>query len=160
MENTDARIQQDKPVTPAFLFAVFLWEPVRQLAARLEAGGESPAMAMQHAGSRVLSDQVRVMSLPKRFSLPMREIWMLQLRLMHKGGRRCLRVLGHPRFRAAYDFLLLRCESGEVDAEIGQWWTDFQEMHPEQREEAVTKTRPGKRRRRRRPRGKPQGKQS
>ena len=77
---------------------------------------------------------------------------MLQLRLERKGGRRSLRVLGHPRFRAAYDFLLLRCMAGEVPEELGEWWTDFQELHPEQREQAVTKSRPHKRPRRSRPR--------
>ena len=85
------------------------------------------------------------MATPRRFSLPMREIWMLQLRLERKGGRRSLRVLGHPRFRAAYDFLLLRGEAGEVSKELGDWWTEFQEMHPEQREQTVTRTHPGKR---------------
>ena len=152
MENTDARIQQGKPVTPAFLFALFLWEPVRERARQLEAEGQHPAQALQHAGSQIISEQARVMAVPKRYSLPMREIWMLQLRLERKGGKRSLRVLGHPRFRAAYDFLLLRAEAGEVERELGEWWTQFQEMHPEQREQEVTKTRPPRKRRRRRPR--------
>ena len=65
------------------------------------------------------------MAIPRRFSLPMREIWMLQLRLELAGGRRSQRVLGHPRFRAAYDFLLLRGEAGEVSKETCQWWTGF-----------------------------------
>ena len=159
MENTDARIQQGKPVTPAFLFALFLWEPVRERARQLEAEGQHPAQALQHAGSQIISEQARVMAVPKRYSLPMREIWMLQLRLERKGGKRSLRVLGHPRFRAAYDFLLLRAEAGEVEQELGEWWTQFQEMHPEQREQEVTKTRPPRKRRRRRPRRK-SGKES
>ena len=78
------------------------------------------------------------------------------------GGRRRsveARVLGHPRFRAAYDFLLLRAEAGEVERELGEWWTQFQEMHPEQREQEVTRTRPPRKRRRRRPRRK-SGKES
>lgn len=145
MVNTDTRIQQNKPVTPAFLFAVFLWQPVRERAAQLEAEGQHPAQALQHAGSQLIAEQAAVMATPRRFSLPMREIWMLQLRLERKGGRRSLRVLSHPRFRAAYDFLLLRGEAGEVPKELGDWWTEFQEMHPEQREQTVTRTRPGKR---------------
>jgi poly(A) polymerase len=152
MENTDSRIAQDKPVTPAFLLAVFLWQPVRERAAQLESEGQHPAQAMQHAGSRVIAEQAAVMATPRRFSLPMREIWMLQLRLESRGGRRSLRVLGHPRFRAAYDFLLLRCAAGEVPAETGQWWTDFQEKHPATGEQEVTTTRPRGRRRRKRPR--------
>ena len=151
MDNTDKRIAADKPVTPAFLFAVFLWQPVRERAAQLEAGGQHPAQAMQHAGSQIIAEQVKVMSLPKRFSLPMREIWMLQLRLANKGGRRSLRVLAQPRFRAAYDFLLLRAQAGEEPEALGQWWTDFQEQNPQQREQEDSPTRP-KTRRRRRPR--------
>ena len=151
MHNTDKRIEQDKPVTPAFLFAIFLWQPVRERARQLEAEGQHPAQAMQHASSQIIAEQAAVMATPRRFSLPMREIWMLQLRLERKGGRRSLRVLSHPRFRAAYDFLLLRCAAGEVPEELGEWWTDFQELHPEQREKAATKTRPHKRPRRGRP---------
>jgi poly(A) polymerase len=151
MENTDRRIAAGKPVTPAFLFAVFLWQPVRERAAQLEAAGQHPAQAMQHAGSQIIAEQARVMSIPKRFSLPMREIWMLQLRLARTGGRRSLRALAHPRFRAAYDFLLLRGQAGEVPEALGQWWTEFQEQNPQQHEQEVTRTRP-KTRRRRRPR--------
>jgi poly(A) polymerase len=148
MENTDTRIEQGKPVTPAFLLAVFLWQPVRECARQLEAAGQHPAQAMQHAGSQIIAEQAAVMAMPRRYSLPMREIWMLQMRLERKGGRRSLRVLTHPRFRAAYDFLLLRAEAGEVPVELGQWWTDFQELHPEQQEKQVSSPRPGKRRRR------------
>ena len=153
MANTDDRIAQGKPVTPAFLFAVFLWEPVRERAAQLEAEGQHPAQALQHAGAQIIAEQAAVMATPRRFSLPMREIWMLQLRLEVKGGRRSVRVLSHPRFRAAYDFLLLRGEAGEVPLELCEWWTEFQELHPDKREKEVTKTRPRKRRRRRRPQG-------
>jgi poly(A) polymerase len=152
MENTDQRIQQDKPVTPTFLFAIFLWQPVRERAARLQSEGQHPAQAMQHASSQIIAEQGRVMAIPRRFSLPMREIWMLQLRLELAGGRRSQRVLSHPRFRAAYDFLLLRGEAGEVSKELCQWWTGFQETHPKQHDKEVTQAVPRKRRRRNRPR--------
>ncbi len=152
MENTDLRIQQDKPVTPAFLFAIFLWQPVRERAARLQAEGQHPAQAMQHASSQIIEEQGNVMAVPRRFSLPMREIWMLQLRLELAGGRRSQRVLSHPRFRAAYDFLLLRGEAGEVSKELCQWWTGFQETHPKQRDKEAVQAAPRKRRRRNRPR--------
>jgi poly(A) polymerase len=130
MANTDARIEAGKPVTPAFLFAVFLWEPVRERAAQLEDEGQHPAQALQHAGSQIIAEQAQVMATPRRFSLPMREIWLLQLRLEQKGGRRRTRVLEHPRFRAAYDFLLLRGEAGEVSQEICDFWTELQEANP------------------------------
>jgi len=157
MANTDARIEQGKPVTPAFLFAVFLWQPVRERAAQLEAEGQHPAQALQHAGAQIIAEQAAVMATPKRFSLPMRDIWMLQLRLENKGGRRSQRALSHPRFRAAYDFLLLRAEAGEVPKELGDWWTELQETNPQKDEQQASKTRPRKRRRNR-SRRKPEGK--
>ncbi len=125
--NTDARVAEDKPVTPAFLFAVFLWHPVLERAAQLQDEGQHPAQAMQHASSQVIEEQAQVMATPRRYSLPMREIWMLQMRLEQKGGRRASRIVAHPRFRAAYDFLLLRGEAGEVSQEICDWWTAFQQ---------------------------------
>ncbi len=126
LHNTDLRIREDKPVTPAFLFAVLLWEPVRQRASELMAAGEAPVPAMQQAGSEVIARQVQRVSIPRRYSLPMREIWGLQHRFDHRSGRRPQRLLSHPRFRAAYDFLLLRAEAGEADPELANWWTEFQ----------------------------------
>ena len=155
MANTDARVEQGKPVTPAFLFAIFLWEPVRERAARLEAEGQQPAQAMQHASAEIIANQAAIMATPRRFSLPMREIWMLQLRLEQKVGRRSQRVMAHPRFRAAYDFLLLRCESGEVPGEIGAWWTAAQDSQTEQPTEPATTVKRRRRRPRRRPAAKP-----
>jgi poly(A) polymerase len=148
MANTDTRIAEDKPVTPAFLFAVFLWHPVRERAASLEAQGQHPAQAMQHAGAQIIAEQARVMAMPKRFSLPMREIWMLQMRLEQKSGRRSQRVMAHPRFRAAYDFLLLRGAAGEVEQDICDWWTECQSQDHGQQDVQHTSTRPRKRRRR------------
>jgi poly(A) polymerase len=149
LENTDARVQQDKPVTPAFLFAVLLWEPVRQRAERAMAAGTAPIPAIQDAASDVLSEQLQHVSLPKRFSIPMREIWALQPRFEQRGGKRPLRLLQHPRFRAAYDFLLLRAEAGEADPELAEWWTRFQEVDESERT-AMTPSPAAKRRRRRR----------
>ncbi len=131
--NTDARLAQDKPVTPAFLYAALLWEPMRKQARELEAGGASPLEAIQVAGNRMVSQQADHTSLPKRFSFPMREIWMLQPRLERRRGKTPFRTLDHPRFRAAYDFLLLRAEVGEAPVELAEWWTEFQEQNPSDR---------------------------
>lgn len=133
MENTDRRIREGKPVTPAFLFAVLLWEPIRRHTDVLEREGQAPAAAVQQAGSEVLSRQQDHVSVPKRFSLQMREIWGMQHRFEHRRGKRPQRLLGHPRFRAAYDFLLLRAESGEVDMELADWWTQYQEGNADDR---------------------------
>ncbi|MES9845810.1 MAG: polynucleotide adenylyltransferase PcnB [Candidatus Sedimenticola sp. 6PFRAG5] len=155
MQNTDNRIAEGKPVTPAFLFAVLLWEPVRQLAHEFRLEGDSPLQAMQQAGSEIVFRQAQRISLPKRFSIPMREIWNLQHRFEFRSGKRPHRLMTHPRFRAAYDFLLLRAESGETDQELADWWTRFQEVEGDERN---TMSRPangegtGKRRRRRRKR--------
>jgi len=150
--NTDVRIEEGKPVTPAFLFAVLLWEPVRLRARELEAEGIPPFPAMQQAGSEVVIAQQPVVAQPKRFSLPMREIWNLQHRFTQRGGKRPHRLLTHPRFRAAYDFMLLRAEAGEVEQELAEWWTAFEAEHAGDREKAVPA------RRRRRPRRRPRQK--
>ncbi len=155
LANTDARLAEDKPVTPAFLYAALLWEPVRLAAQALEAGGASPLEALQMAGNRITAEQAGITALPKRFSFPMREIWMLQPRLERRRGRAPYRLLEHPRFRAAYDFLLLRAESGEAPEELAHWWTDFQQLNAEQQVQLSDSAPQGKRaprkRRRRRP---------
>jgi len=133
--NTDARVRDGKPVTPAFLFAVLLWEPVRLRALALQAEGLAPYPALQQASAEVLERQLRRVSLPKRFSMPMREIWALQSRFEHTRGKRPARLAAHPRFRAAYDFLLLRAHAGEVSQKLADWWTEYQkgtETRPEQ----------------------------
>jgi poly(A) polymerase len=122
--NTDARVASGKPVTPAFLFAILLWEPVRRQANVLQADGLGPYPAMQQAAAELLPRQVERVALPRRFSGPMQEVWALQSRFQHTRGKRPQRLLAHPRFRAAYDFLLLRAESGEADPELAQWWTE------------------------------------
>lgn len=133
MASTDQRIEEGKPVTPTFLLAVLLWEPVRQRYQEWMAAGKSSAEAMLFAASEVSARQQGVMALPKRFALPMREIWHLQPRFEHRNGRRAPRLLDHPRFRAAYDFYLLRAESGEVDPAAAGWWTRIQDVDPKER---------------------------
>jgi poly(A) polymerase len=138
LSNTDARIVEGKPVTAAFLFAALLWEPIRQLTERYQQENMPEAQAMQEAAEAVLAKQAAYVTLPRRFSLPMREIWYLQSRFVYRHGRRPLRLLQHPRFRAAYDFLLLRAQSGEELKgqgleELCQWWTEVQEMGEKER---------------------------
>ncbi len=129
LENTDRRLAEGKPVTPAFLFAVLLWEPVRRMAERLEREeGLAAFPAIQQAAGWVISRQVQRVAIPRRFTTPMREIWSLQPRFHNTRGKRPARLLAHPRFRAAYDFLLLRAESGEADPELAAWWTRYQEQ--------------------------------
>lgn len=153
MENTDARIDEGKPVTPAFLYAALLWEPMRRMAAQMQR--ENPELswlnALQGAGANMVSMQAKHTAIPKRFSIPMREIWNLQAQLQHNHGKRALRLVTHPRFRAAYDFLLLRAEAGEEKPELAEWWTKFQQLDAEQQHQAAAEQgkAQGKRRRRR-----------
>jgi poly(A) polymerase len=144
--NTDERIHAGKPVTPAFLYASLLWPAVAARWRELQADSElSPAMALREAAANTLLRQQPRVMIPRRFATPMREIWELHWRLMRR--RRPQRLLEHPRFRAAYDFILLREQAGEDLDGAGSWWTDFQEGHA-----APVPDTARKKRRRRRPR--------
>jgi poly(A) polymerase len=146
LANTDQRVLEEKPVTPAFLFAVLLWEPVRRRFEQLAAHDDLHE-AMFQASQEVSARQQSLVAIPKRFSLPMREIWALQPRFEHRDGKRPHRLVTHPRFRSAYDFLLLRAQAGEADPELASWWTRFLEASGQERISMVEGT--GKRRRRR-----------
>ncbi len=135
LENSDMRIAEDKPVTPAFLFAALLWSPMRQLQRGYEANGVSSAEAMHLAADAVIARQLATLAMPRRITLATREIWALQPRFKHRRGKRCFFLLAHPRFRAAYDFLLLRAESGEDLGDLPAWWTEFQEANGRVQEE-------------------------
>jgi poly(A) polymerase len=129
LASTDARINEGKSATPAFLLALLLWGEVRERAEAAIAAGSDVALAWQRASDRVIAEQAARVAIPRRFVYAMEEVWALQLRFGDTGGRkRVTRLLAHPRFRAAYDFLVLRAgESPEV-AELGRWWTRAQEL--------------------------------
>ena len=126
LERTDLRVAERKPVTPYFLFAALLWEPVRLRALQLIEGGHTPLLAYQDAGEEVIRRQLRLVSIPKSVTLPIRDVWSLQARFDSIQGGRAFRLISHPKFRAAYDFFLLRAETGEADSELADWWTRFQ----------------------------------
>ncbi|MEN8214015.1 MAG: polynucleotide adenylyltransferase PcnB [Pseudomonadota bacterium] len=147
--NTDHRIANEMPVTPAFLFAVMLWEPVRaQAEINRDEKGMQAIAAIQSAATRVLSRQAQSIPIHKRYTIMMHEIWSLQPRFFNRRGKRPQRLFAHQRFRAAYDFLLLRAQCGEIEQEVAQWWTEYQQTHPDaHKHQPKTRTR----RRRRRP---------
>jgi poly(A) polymerase len=154
LKNTDARIQADRPSSPAFLFGTLLWPQLVKRWRALEDAGEKPQPALFLAMDEVLDAQRSQLAIPRRYDGMMKEIWGLQPRFEQRGGQRPYRLLEHPRFRAAYDFLLLRAESGEVAAELGDWWTRFQDADEETRATmliADSGPRPRRRRRRRKP---------
>jgi len=158
LANTDARIREDKPVTPAFLVAALLWEPVKRDAKAIESQGMSSAQAVDSAGVDVLARQIEHVAMPRRFSLIAREIWSMQPRLQEKRGRRPEEMLERARFRAGYDFLVLRAEAGEKVKDEADWWTNFQQADESQRAQLLDQGRSsanapdgdGKKRRRRR----------
>jgi poly(A) polymerase len=128
LQDTDQRVAQDKPVTPAFVFAAMLWYPVEVRAQTLliESGlNENDALSI--AMTEVLDDVQRSIAIPKRFSLAMRDIWSLQSRLPKRAGRRAFKLMEQNKFRGAFDFLQLRAaaEGGELTA-LANWWQSFQ----------------------------------
>jgi len=127
MVNTDKRIAEGRPVTPAFLYAILLWPGLKQVFNDLQNNGVPAFPAMQQAGNRLLQRQNQHITIPKRFAFPMREIWDLQLKLPLRHGKRAWALIQMPRFRAAYDFLLLREMAGEQTEGAAAWWTAFQE---------------------------------
>jgi poly(A) polymerase len=133
LDNTDRRLAEDKPVTPAFLFAALLWAPLRRRQQHYQSHGHNTATAMQLAQDDVISRQAARVAIPRRYTQVTREIWSLQWRLEQRSPKAALRLLAHPRFRAAYDFLLLRVEAGEPLEETGKWWTRFQSENQENR---------------------------
>ncbi|MEP2651330.1 MAG: polynucleotide adenylyltransferase PcnB [Paraglaciecola sp.] len=129
LTNTDNRINTGQRVTPAFIFAAFMWYPLEERCQQLMAeGGLNHFDAFNLAMNDVMHRQIQRIMIPKRFSIPVRDIWQLQNRLPKRYGRRAYQMLEHPKFRAAYDFLLMRgqIEGGQL-LELADWWTDFQE---------------------------------
>jgi len=155
LAKTDERVREEKPVSPGFLFAALLWHEVLAAWRAAEAEGAKPIPALHQAMDQVIAAQVENLAIPRRFTADMKEIWALQPRFAHRSGNRPYRLLEHPRFKAGLDFLQLRADSGEVEADVASWWDRFKDASPEARASLLLPDQAGgKRRRRRRPRGK------
>lgn len=162
MRNTDLRISQEKPVTPGFLLAVLLWSDYLTRCSEFEVSLK-PAEARASAASATLAEEQGIIAIPRRFSQFVRDVWALQIHLESRRPRAIAQAFGHERFRAAYDFLVLRAEAGEPVGDEAQWWTTYQEQDPAGKQDMVDALRDkpsgeaagGKRKRRRR-RRKPQ----
>ncbi|MCX7115491.1 MAG: polynucleotide adenylyltransferase PcnB [Gammaproteobacteria bacterium] len=128
LESTDARIKQEKTINPAFIFAIMLWFPLQEHMRQLQETGLSPLHALEQAMSIVINTQNRVVTIPKRFTQMMREIWVLQYRFSKRLGGRAQHLMTHPRFRAAYDMLALRALAQDAPQDLAAWWTRFQEV--------------------------------
>jgi poly(A) polymerase len=150
LRNTDERIAAEKPTSPAFLFAALLWHEVLATWKIKQDAGERPIAAMHAAMDEVLERQRAQLAIPRRYDTVMKELWVLQPRFEQRGGQRPMRLLALPRFRAAYDFMLLRCHSGEAEIELGEWWEEFQHASEERRAEMLLPDTAGPKKRRRR----------
>ena len=158
LANTDARITAGKAVTPTFLFAVLLWSALLRELNERQAGPAPDLAQLMQACDAVLRAQQSRVAIPRRFAVPMRELLMLQPRFNRRSGAKSLSLLQHPRFRAAFDFLLLRAEVGVAEPELAKWWTHIQLLSQEERlalvqarpAEPAAEGAPGRRRCRRR----------
>ena len=154
LKSTDERVRADKPISPGFLFAALLWHEVLAAWKLAQEEGLGPLPALFKAMDHVIHVQAEKLSIPKRFGADMKDIWALQARFLNRSGRRPWLLLEHPRFRAGFDFLLLRCASREIDAELGAWWEKFQHADEAARAGMLLKDSPGASKKRRRPRRK------
>ncbi|MDD4911242.1 MAG: polynucleotide adenylyltransferase PcnB [Sideroxydans sp.] len=133
LQNTDQRIADEKPTSPAFLFAALLWHEVLATWKLKQDAGEKAVAVLHFAMDEVLERQRAQLAIPRRYDTVMKELWVLQPRFEQRSGQRPLRLLALPRFRAAFDFMLLRCQSGEADVELGEWWEEFQHANDDRR---------------------------
>ena len=135
LESTDQRVLKDMPITPAFIYASILWYPfLADRSRNIKELGLNNYDASNEAASSVLSKQQLITSIPRRFSTPIKDIWFLQFRLNSRFGKKPFRTLQHKRFRAAYDFLLIREAAGEKTGNLGDWWTAYQAASDEERQ--------------------------
>ncbi|MBX2808741.1 MAG: polynucleotide adenylyltransferase PcnB [Cellvibrionaceae bacterium] len=142
MINTDKRIRSSKRVTPAFVYAAILWPALEVAMAQQQQSGDLSALDAYHQAAQiVITRQLQRIMIPKRFLIPMKQIWELQFRLANRYGKRAYRLLEHPKFRAGYDFLLLRETAGEALDNLGLWWTQFQEADAAAQEEMLQQLR-------------------
>ena len=151
LAQTDERVLGERPVSPAFLFAALLWHEVLAASKARQARGERPVLALEHAMDEVLDTQCAKLAITRKLTATMREVWAMQPRFEQRSGSRAYRLLEAPRFRMAYDFLALRAASGEVSADLEEWWRAFQSADADSRKAMLLpETGPRKRRRRRR----------
>jgi poly(A) polymerase len=161
LARTDERVRSGKSISPGFLFATLLWHDVLVRWNARQANGEHRIPALNSAIDDTLDAQTEKLSIQRRFVSDMREIWGLQPRFERRTGRTAFRLVEHLRFRAGYDFLLLRAAADEVPAELADWWTRFWHAGEAERERLVEEAAqagvpegaPRKRRRRGRGRG-------
>jgi len=156
LDNTDRRVRDGKPISPGFLFATLLWHEVLAKWEAIKAGGERPIPALFQAMDEVLDVQAEKLAITRRVACDIKDIWSVQPRFEQRSGKRPYALLEQPRFKASLDFLLLRAESGEVDAELVEWWSDFLDADGETRAAMLLPQKPDEKKKRRRRKRKPE----
>ena len=124
--NTDNRLKASKSVTPGFLIAALLWPRL------INAAKEKGVLNLRkffRSMDRIIREQQTLTAVPRKFHGYIKDIWSLQLKLETRLGHQPYKILNHPRFRAAYDFLLLREEAAGDLQGMGNWWTQFQKVN-------------------------------
>jgi len=150
LAQTDERVLAERPVSPAFLFAALLWHEVLAAWKARQARGERALPALEGAMDEVLDTQCAKLAITRKLTATMREVWAMQPRFEQRSGSRAFRLLEAPRFRMAYDFLALRAASGEVAADLEEWWRAFQSADAESRQAMLLPESGARKRRRRR----------
>ena len=123
LRNTDKRLINSQSVTPGFLVAALLWP---ELLEKSLTKGEINLRKFFRSMDQVLKRQQRITAIPRKFHSYIKDIWVLQLKLHSRIGKQPYKTLKHPRFRAAYDFMLIREKASNEIKGLGKWWTDFQ----------------------------------
>ena len=133
LKNTDKRIRQGKPVIPAFLYAVLLWEPFRQHKQTAMQQGDNEYDSIHQAADQAIVEQLSTVAIPRRYTAQMREIWVMQYFLDQRRSRHVHRLLENRKFRAGFDFLLLRASVGQASQDVAEWWTRIQDVDENER---------------------------
>ena len=154
LKNTDKRIQQGKPVIPAFLYAVLLWEPMRLYKEAAMAQGLNEYDSIQQAADQAIVEEIGTVAIPRRFTAQMREIWVMQYFFNQRKSRQVYRLLENRKFRAGYDFMLLRASVNQADPEVADWWTKIQNVDENERRNMLNSLSGNTRKKRRRKRKK------
>ncbi|QDF98546.1 poly(A) polymerase [Azoarcus sp. DD4] len=155
LENTDERVRQDKPVSPGFLFATLLWHEVLASWETRKRAGEHAQPALFEAMDEVLDAQAGKLAITRRIVGDIKDIWALQPRFDKRSGKMPYRLIEQPRYRAGWDFLRLRAQSGELPLDVPEWWDRFAHAGHDERDALLrdapqVEATPAKKRRRRR----------
>ena len=142
--NTDKRIAAGKSINPAFFYAALLWENYLHQLAKAKKRNMPFAEAQMHAAGKVIDRQRIKTAIPKFAEQFIRDIWILQPKLAAPRSKQIVQLSEHPRFRAGFDFLLLREQCGDAEHPLsestngmGEWWQTYQTLSEREQQQAI-----------------------